>query len=312
MQDDELDMINTYFNISPLPQHVRLGIGDDAAIHTTPAGFDILTSIDTSVMGQHFLEKTPPYDIGHKSLAVSLSDMAAMGATPDTTLLSLSLPHMNKAWLKDFSAGFLDLAKRYDVTLIGGDTTKGPLSITTVLQGYAPQGQAITRSGAKVADLLCVTQTIGDAGYARFNPHAPSAMRDQLNRPIPLIEFGIALRGIATSAIDVSDGLAMDIARLTQASQVGAHIKLGLIPLSPDLPGHIDNIPATEFALSAGDDYQLCFTIPPDRTRDLQAISQKLQTPCHVIGEMTEHKEVIFLNNANEPVKIQRWGYTHF
>ena len=137
-------------------------------------------------------------------------------------------------------------------------------------------------------------------------------MRDQLNRPIPLIEFGIALRGIATSAIDVSDGLAMDIARLTQASQVGAHIKLGLIPLSPDLPDHIDNIPATEFALSAGDDYQLCFTIPPDRTRDLQAISQKLQTPCHVIGEMTEHKEVIFLNNANGPVKIQRWGYTHF
>ncbi len=291
---------------------IVLGIGDDAAILDVPAGFQLVTSIDTSVSGVHFPEKTNPYDIGYKSLAVSLSDMAAMGAEPIAVLLSLSLPKIDERWITEFARGFFDLAGEFKVPLIGGDTTRGPLSISTVLQGLVPAHQALLRKGARPGDILYVSGFLGDAGWALKQEQATQpALIQKLNRPYPRVALGLALRALATSAIDISDGLMQDLGHILKASQVGANIQLEKLPLSQALRSECSEAEAIKLALSAGDDYELCFTASPACKDSVQKISESLSLPLTPIGEIISEPE-LRLYRDSQLVPMPEKGYQHF
>jgi thiamine-monophosphate kinase len=249
---------------------VITGIGDDGAITRMLSSHDLVTSTDTLVSGVHFFPDTPAYDIGYKSLAVNLSDLAAMGATPMWATLAITLPTVDEHWLQDFASGFGYLAQQYSLALIGGDTTRGPLSITITIFGWVPQNSGLRRSGAKVDDLIFVTDTVGDAGLALsllqhnqlgFHPHHVH-LQQKLQRPEPQVAAGLLLLDMAHSAIDISDGLAADLNHILTASQVGATLDAMAIPLSPALLHDMSRVEALRFALFSGDDYGLCFTLP--------------------------------------------------
>jgi thiamine-monophosphate kinase len=260
---DEFGLIARYFAAGfPARRDVRLGVGDDAALCLPPPGMELAIAIDTLVAGVHFPLSTAPADIGYKALAVNLSDLAAMAAEPAWFTLALTCPQADPAWLAEFSHGLRQAAELGGVALIGGDTTRGPLSVTVQITGFAPPGQALRRNGARPGDGIYVTGTLGDAGLAlrgvlAGTPVAPELLQ-RLNRPTPRIQEALALRGIATSAIDISDGLLADLGHILEASGVGANVRLAQIPLSPVMR----EAGAWELALSAGDDYELCFTAP--------------------------------------------------
>ncbi|MEO5596670.1 MAG: thiamine-phosphate kinase [Lysobacteraceae bacterium] len=261
---------------------VVLGIGDDAAILRVPAGQDLVVSTDTLSSGVHFPVDTPASHIGWKSLAVNLSDLAAMGAQPAWCALNLTIPEANSAWLDAFLDGFFALATQYQVALVGGDTTRGPLSITVTVHGFVPHGMALLRSGAQVGDDIWISGTLGDAAAALAKRDAaPGGVSDRqasgcdstgdvlksqynlqtrLNRPTPRVTLGIALRDIATACIDVSDGLLADLGHIVDASNVGAEISVGDMPTSIELSQAYDHAQRVAFQLSGGDDYELCFT----------------------------------------------------
>jgi thiamine-monophosphate kinase len=244
----EFNLIERYFTrpaAAPDPD-VILGIGDDAALVRVPTGMELAVATDTLVEGVHFPPQTAPETIGHKALAVNLSDMAAMGAEPRWATLALTLPQADEDWLTAFSSGFLALAAAEGVQLIGGDTTRGPLSITVQILGLLPSGSALRRSGACAGDLVYVTGTLGDAGLAlRMLQHAHGSaavaapLAQRLNQPQPRTQEGLALRGIASAAIDISDGLCADLGHILAASGVGAHINLAALPLSADVAAYI-------------------------------------------------------------------------
>ncbi len=275
---DEFALIERYFARraarmrSPL---VVLGIGDDAAVLDIPAGMQLAASVDTLVSGVHFPTRTEPYDIGYKALAVNLSDMSAMGAEPIAATLALTLPEADEGWLQAFSDGFFDLAERYRVQIIGGDTTRGPLSITVQIHGLLPRGAALLRSGARPDDAIYITGTLGDAGLgllvaqSKQQVPGPQHALDRLNRPEPRVREGMALRGIADSAIDVSDGLVADLGHILKASGAGARLDVDALPLSPAVRACGEER-ARALALSAGDDYELCFTVPPSKEAALK------------------------------------------
>jgi thiamine-monophosphate kinase len=315
MNFQEFDIIQFLSSFTNPSSAISLGIGDDAALISAQNNKEIAISIDTLNVGIHFPQNTSPYDIGYKALAVSLSDMAAMGAEPFAVLLALSLPESDKKWLQQFAEGFFTLAKKYQVQLIGGDTTRGPLSISTVLQGWTPPGDALLRSGAKPDDLIYVTGTLGDAGWALKNldqPNLDADLLSRLNRPEPRVEVGIALRSIASAAIDLSDGLAADLSKMLQASQVGATIHTDQLPLSRALKNRCSLAEAQQLALSAGDDYELCFTIAPQKQRDLQHIMKNLTTPIHYIGKINNDSGLKILDEHGNTVIPERYGYVHF
>ena len=315
----EFDLINQYFKTATADRDdVLLGIGDDCAILTVPEGKQLAVSTDTLISGVHFPENTSAEDIGYKSLAVNLSDLAAMGATPAWVSLAISLPEINHQWLADFINGFKFLANEFNLSLIGGDTTCGPLSITVNITGFVEPSTAIKRSGAKTGDLIFVSGTLGDAviglDAVLNNKIITSDIHTcltRLNRPTPAIHIGKLLTNIATSAIDISDGLVADLTHICKASSVGANIYLERIPLSQSLLAIYNNQPNWMSIVSGGDDYELCFTCPPEKKAELEKTMSKHNLKITHIGEITNSHDINFkLNNQN--IDINKSGYNHF
>lgn len=249
-------------------EDVRLDIGDDAAVLAMPPGHELVAALDTMVEGTHFLPGTAPDALGWKLLATNLSDLAAMGAQPAWAMLGLTLPRADAAWIDGFARGFAQLAARYRLALVGGDTTGGPLAMSVAIHGFVPAGAAITRHGAQVGDVVFVTGTLGDgaAGLScaralRQDAHA-QLLLERMRRPTPRVEAGLALRGVAHACIDVSDGLVQDLGHICAASGVGAELDAAALPLSPALCASFDDAAARRFALAGGDDYELCFCVP--------------------------------------------------
>lgn len=316
----EFDLIDRYCkNILRDGPEVRCGIGDDAAIVSVPPGQELALSMDTLAAGVHFPPDTVPADIGYKSLAVNLSDMAAMGAEPRWIMLSLTLPQEDpESWLAGFMTGFTALAKQYALSLIGGDLTHGPLSVTIQVHGLLPSGTAIYRNGARPGDRIYVSGTLGDAGLAlevlnrcrTVDNKFRAEILQRLNRPSPRIALGMVLRGLATSAIDISDGLQADLGHILAASHTGAVLDPERLPLSEALR-QLPPVQAWEIALTMGDDYELCFTlpaaVPESEVKRLSAI-----TPVQCIGEVTAGHGINW-QCADSSVFIPAGtGYKHF
>ncbi len=314
---NEFNIIDHYFNQNfPAQSNVILGIGDDAALCTVPAGMQLAISVDTLVEGIHFPKNTHPQDIGYKALAVNLSDLAAMGATPVWMTLALSCPQMEQNWLKQFTAGLLELAQLYQISLIGGDTTRGTLTISIQIMGFVPQQQALQRNSAQINDDIYVTGTLGDAGLGlasiqnkiNLATDAKKFTETRLNRPTPQVEVGKSLRNIATSAIDISDGLAADLGHILTASNVGASLQLKNLPLSTAMQTNLSLETAWNLALTAGDDYELCFTVPPNKAAMLKQIMTAKYTR---IGKIEPTLGLRCMNNQQQ-FKLQKSGFQHF
>lgn len=310
---NEFAIIRKFFN--PYTQnfpYVKIGIGDDAASITVPPHHELVTSVDTLVEKVHFPQSTLPEDIGYKSLAVSISDMAAMGALPVAALLSLTLPSANEEWLKEFSHGFFEIADQFNLPLIGGDTTQGPLTITTVVQGLVPAGKALLRSGAEAGDLIYVTGTLGDAGLAlRELATADKDLLLRLNRPQPRVDIGLALRNIASATIDISDGLVADLRKILEASGVGSIIYLDKVPFSHYLRA-LPKEEAFELALTAGDDYELCFTVPAEKRILLEERLRAFDCGFSCVGEICDQPELKIIDPQGKLFSPESEGYEHF
>ena len=306
-------------------EDVRLGIGDDAALLAVPAGQELAVAIDTLVEGVHFPLGTAPADIGWKALAVNLSDLAAMGATPAWALLALTLPELpaeaQAARVDGLADGFAQLAQAYGVALVGGDTTRGPFALSVAVHGFVPPGQALHRGGARTGDLVFVTGTLGDAaaGLQRLALSADpdeekrrGFLRARLNRPQPRVAAGLSLRGRASACIDVSDGLLADLGHLCAASAVGAEIEVERLPLSSALLGSCDEAAAHDYALAGGDDYELCFTVPPALAGEVQADLARLGCGAARIGRIVEAPGVRVRGTEGEWLTPARRGWDHF
>ena len=276
----EFALIERYFRSCGAQRtDVALGVGDDAALLRVPVGCELVAATDTLVAGVHFPQDSPADSIGHRSLAVNLSDLAAMGARPAWALLALTLPQADEAWLGEFATGLGELARSHEVALVGGDTTRGPLCVTVQLLGFVPAGAALTRSGARAGDVLFVSGTCGDAaaGLAieqrRLTgpPEVRSWLRERFLRPAPRVALGEQLRGFASACIDVSDGLLADAGKLASASHVGVELSYSEVPLSEPLAALLGERRARELALTGGDDYELCFAVPPHNIARLLA-----------------------------------------
>lgn len=311
----EFELIERFFSRPGAErQDVVLGVGDDAAVVRVPPGDELIAAVDTIVSGVHFPPDLTPELIGYRALAVNLSDMAAMGAAPAWCTLSVTLPAAEERWLKGFSEGFLELAASHRVALIGGDTTSGPLTIAVQILGLAPEGAAIRRSGAKVGDAIFVSGFVGDAaaGLALLGvlPEDDYLLQRFL-KPMPRVELGLALRGIASAAIDVSDGLLADLGKLAAASRVGARLELDDLPLSAALLRSVGAEAAQRYALNGGDDYELCFTVPPGQIGELQRRAQETGTPCRRIGTI-EEKGSVRCYSGGQLLDVPQAGFDHF
>jgi thiamine-monophosphate kinase len=311
---DEFALIRKHFvGLTEATEGLRLGIGDDCALLQLPPGQELAVTSDTLVAGRHFPSRTSPGDIGWKALAVNLSDLAAMGADPRWFLLALTLPSADERWLAQFATGLGDLAHRARVALVGGDTTRGPLSITITAMGVLPAGTALRRDGARPGDVVCVTGTLGDAALALRELGSPAplsgALRARLDRPQPRLMAGMALRGLATAAIDLSDGLAGDLGHILDASQVGAVITAERLPMSAEFRSR--TAPAERFALQAqgGDDYELCVCLPPDMVADAH---RRLDVPLTEIGVITAEPGLKLSAGSGQSTLLDARGYTHF
>jgi len=295
---------------------VLLGIGDDAAVLRVPAGHDLVVSTDTLSIGVHFPPETAPSDIGWKALAVNLSDLAAMGATPAWCTLNLTLPDADSKWLDAFLDGFLQLAAQHRIALVGGDTTRGPLSITVTVHGFVPHGAALLRSGAQVGDLVCVTGTLGNAAGAlrQWQRGVPihSRLGSSLMRPTPRIELGQFLRGLATACIDISDGLLADLGHVLAASGVGAEIEIAELPTSAVLASKFDEAERRELQLSGGDDYELCFTVPAGHAMDVIAATTDVDFPIRRIGRIEAQRGLRLRELDGTVHAVAARGYRHF
>jgi thiamine-monophosphate kinase len=281
---------------------------------------ELVAAVDAIVAGRHFPEGTDARSIGHRALAVNLSDLAAMGATPAWATLALTMPSVDAAWLERFSAGLLDLADANGVALVGGDTTRGPLTVSVQILGHVPRGTALRRGGAHAGDLLAVTGTLGDAGAglhftatpppAEIRPAALELIR-RFEYPTPRVRFGLAARGIATAAMDLSDGLIGDLPKLAQASGVAAHVAVERLPLSEALRAAAAGPQARDWALAAGDDYELLLAVPAPRYRELEAEADRLNLTLTAIGELRAGEGVIWSLNGREFTPGVR-GWDHF
>ena len=311
---DEFELIDRWFRQSAVARDdVALGIGDDAAIVSLRPGERLVAAVDTLVAGRHFPAWFSPWEIGYRALAVNLSDLAAMGAEPRWALLALTLPRADAAWLDDFSAGFSELAVRYRVSLIGGDTTQGPLTISVTLLGACDQ--ALTRAGARVGDAVFVTGTLGDAALALDDQtQTPSAreLRAHFARPEPRVEAGLALRDLAHAAIDVSDGLLGDLGHILRASGVGARIDAHALPLSATARASVPLERAILAAATGGDDYELLLTAPPDRAATIFERLAAIACPVSRIGTIVEGAAAELIGVDGQPLRIERAGFQHF
>lgn len=319
----EFDIIRQYFLSSQLNtsrSDVDLGIGDDAAVLKVPAKHQLVQSVDTLVSGIHFPAETSAGDIAYKALAVNLSDMAAMGAEPAWFTLALTLPEDNETWLEEFTVSLFELAKKFDLQLVGGDTTNGPLTISITMNGFVPEGMALKRSTAQTGDKVYVSGTIGDAALALAAWQGQCLLKDEnvayldsrLNRPQPRVELGLILRDYASACIDVSDGLIADLEHLTESSQLGARIYFEKIPLSNEFESSItDESLINPLVLSGGDDYELCFTIRLDKQTEFDKVITDKELDITCIGEI-ENQPGIRCYKNNHEIDIEESGYQHF
>lgn len=299
---------------------VRLGIGDDAALLAVPPGQELAVAIDTLVEGVHFPVGTKAADIGWKALAVNLSDLAAMGATPAWALLALTLPHADVAFIDGFASGFAQLAQPYRLALVGGDTTRGALTISVAVHGFVPPGKALTRAGAQVGDAVLVTGTLGDAAAGlqcvqqkhRGDDAQVRYLIERLDRPTPRVAAGLALRGRASACIDVSDGLLADLGHICTCSRVGAEIEAALLPRSPALLKHFDDTTARDLALSGGDDYELCFTVPAQHVASVQADLARLGCGATRIGRIVAGEGIAVRDREGHRLEPGHQGWDHF
>ena len=309
----EFDLIRRFFRpLSPEPDcgPVVLGIGDDCAIQRLPAGQDLVFSVDTMVEGVHFPQGYRPDFLGWRSLAAAASDLAAMGADPVCFTLALTLPEADEPWLEAFARGLASASTAFGLTLAGGDTTRGPLTLSLQVHGTLPSGCAIRRSGARAGDLICVSGTLGNAGAALdyLEESAPTAdmlaLLEHYHHPVPRLETGKSLRGIATAAIDISDGLLADLGHLLEASGTGARVDVSSLPLSAPLR-RLKGPEAAGYALQSGDDYELCVTVSPGRW---SLAPDTLKSEFTVIG-VVEAAPGLRLSGAGENASQ---GFDHF
>ena len=321
----EFDIIQRYFT-RPAPSAV-LGIGDDAALIKPAGGMELAISTDMLVCGRHFFADSDPRKLGHKSLAVNLSDMAAMGAKPRWATLSVALPEplvsmeeKDDKWLEAFAEGFFALAQAYQVELIGGDTTQGPLNICVAIIGEVPAGKALRRSGAKPEDDIWISGHLGDAALAlaheqgriKLQADDVAACLPALNTPVPRVALAQRLIGLAHSAIDISDGLLADLGHILKCSGVGAVIRMDEISCSASMRKYLSHPLATKCLLAGGDDYELCFTVPRSARESIGKLSHEQNIPLTCIGEICEGEDFVVLDAGGNPVTLEAKGYDHF
>lgn len=314
----EFEIIARYFTCPA--KHTVLGVGDDAALVRVREGRELVAAADMLLAGRHFFHDDDAEGVGHKALAVNLSDFAAMGAVPRWALLSIALPEADATWLAGFSRGLFALADAHGVALIGGDTTRGPLTLALTVLGEVERGTALRRSGARVGDDIWVSGTLGDAALALFAlrreivlaPNELASLLPRLHRPQPRLALGRALRGLAHAAIDVSDGLIADLGHILEASRVGAEIELAAVPVSPVLAG-LGDAPLTRRAvLSGGDDYELLFTAPPSARAAIGRLSRRLSLPLSRIGRIVRGEGVAVLDRDGRTIDWKEKGFDHF
>lgn len=307
----EFDLIEKYFNWRNLNSN-NLGVGDDCALISIDTHQQIATSVDTLIEGVHFPKGTSASDIAHKALAVNLSDLAAMGATPKYFTLALTLPEFDESWLQDFSSTLRVLANQYQIVLVGGDTTKGVLSMTLNVSGTINQGKALLRSAAQAGDRIFVSNRIGDAALAWRQIQQKLTPSDQLlqrfNRPDPRVALGQALVGVANACIDISDGLEQDLGHILKHSNVGARIDLSQLPLGQEVQSYIQKTQDWCVALAGGDDYELCFSVAPENLKKLTKIEKNLKIKLKEIGVITQNQGIEKVGDFDKKCS----SYQHF
>ncbi|ADL56343.1 thiamine-phosphate kinase [Gallionella capsiferriformans] len=310
----EFDLIRRHFTRAT--PGALLGVGDDCALLQATPGRVLAVSTDMLVSGTHFFPDADPYGLGHKTLAVNLSDLAAMGAVPRWATLAISLPAADDMWLEQFSAGFFALAARYGVDLVGGDTTRGPLNLCVTIFGEVDAQQALRRSGAQVGDEIWVSGTLGDAALALAHMQGRVRLEDDefascavaLHQPQPRVALGLALRGLAGSAIDISDGFLADLGHILDASGVGAEIDFLALPVSDVVRRRF----VASYLLSGGDDYELCFTAPVSRHAEVLAIGQEIDLPLSCVGRIVAGHGCFVRDGDGKLIDTEGAGYDHF
>jgi thiamine-monophosphate kinase len=314
----EFSLISRYFTRAP--RHTSLAVGDDAALFSVSPDCEVAASADMLVKGVHFFPDADPEALGHKALAVNLSDLAAMGAAPRWAMLSLALPDVDTGWLEGFSRGFFALADKHGVDLIGGDTTRGPLNISVQIMGEVGRGRALRRDGARIGDDIWVSGQLGAAaaavahrrGELNLELAALDRCRVRLDWPTPRIGLGLELGALAHSAIDISDGLVGDLAHICERSGVGAKVEYRAVPCSADLLPLRDQVRVMRAILAGGDDYELCFTAAPERAAGIKAVSTALDIALTRIGSIVEGTGVSVFGAAGQPLPVKDRGFDHF
>ncbi len=314
----EFDLIRRYFTRDSV--NALLGVGDDAALLPISPGKVLAVSTDMLVSGRHFFSDADPYLLGRKSLAVNLSDMAAMGAAPRWVTLSLALPHADEAWLAPFADGFFSMADEFQVELVGGDTTRGPLNICVQILGEIEVSNALRRDGARIGDFIWVSGALGGSALALRHLRGESTLAQEsyarcairLHNPSPRVALGLALQGIAHSAIDLSDGLIGDLSHILLRSKVGADIRFGAVPCHTDLTPYLSETWAQQALLAGGDDYELCFTAPASQRKTIEAISKRLNLPLANIGEIVSGADLIVRDANGAALNLDFNAFDHF
>lgn len=312
---NEFEIVKQYFSKNVNAPHLLLGIGDDAALVQADAKQSLAICVDTLIEGVHFPKTTNAADIAYKAVAVNLSDLAAMGAEPKWITLALTMPSFDEVWLENFSKGLIEACQKYTIALIGGDTTRGPLTVTVQAHGFVPADKALKRSGAKVNDRIFVTKVLGSAALGLQVIQKKIQIKDKndlikaLNKPEPDVQQGLSLRKYASSCIDISDGFLADLQHILQASGVGARIDLKQIPL-PDV-GLVQSH-KLQAALTGGDDYALCFTVAPEKVSSVLAEFSKHAMSCYEVGEVTSDKTLVLLNQSQFDLDLKNTGFLHF
>jgi thiamine-monophosphate kinase len=320
---NEFALIERYFKRAPRNADVRIGIGDDGAVIAPAPGLEYVVTVDMLVEGRHFRAGADPRGIGHKTLAVNLSDLAAMGALPRFVLLAGALPESDPDWVAAFMEGFDALAREYDVELIGGDTTRGPRTLCVTAIGELPGGTAITRSGASPGDVVYVSGRLGDAalalaardGRVDIEQSSLGTLERRLDEPQPRVALGVALRGVASAALDVSDGLTGDLSHVLAASRVGASLDLRALPMSDELRQMLEGGKrelALGCVLAGGDDYEICFTASPAMRERVESIALALSLPLTPIGAITVDPLLTINDEDGRALSALPRAYDHF
>jgi thiamine-monophosphate kinase len=305
---------------------VVLGVGDDAALVRVSRGSELAVSADMLVEGRHFFAGADAVELGHKALAVNLSDLAAMGAKPRWATLALAVPRVDRKWLAGFSRGFMALALRHSVALVGGDTTRGPLTIAVQIMGEVPAGKALRRDGAQVGDDVWVSGYLGEAAMAldmiadkrsrRLSKDERALLEKRLDTPTPRVALGMALRGIANSAIDLSDGLLADLGHICERSSVAAEIEWEAVPAMPVVRAYAQTDRGAAALLGGGDDYELCFTASKRRRAAVAAAAARARVRVTMIGRVVNRtrgaQPVTVRDSVGEPMKLRIRGFDHF